>query len=641
MRRLFLLLMLTLSFVLGSTHFAVIHAQEGESPTFEEADCPFSLPLEAAEVRCGYVAVPLDRNQADSPTIRLAVAVFVAETDTPAPDPLIYLDGGPGGRTLDTVVFNYDRLIKPHLAYRDVIVFDQRGIGFSEPNLECEELKAFNFALFEDNRPIDDILEDYRDVVQRCREELSARIDLNAINSTQNAADVADIMDALGYESYNLYGISYGTMLAQYVIRDHSEKIRSVVLDSNVPLTIDLYELIPLNFERALNTLQEACALNTECNTNYPDLASVLDTLYDELNANPIIIEITNPLDGASYNVYVNGDRLLNTIFSALYSADTFPLIPRTIYDLQQGNTTLLSQLLLLDIIDLSFSTDAMYAAVMCNDEIGFNDPNEYADNIAATRAILQSLYSTNIQNFFWLCELFDDGQQPQDIDNQVVQSDIPTLVMSGAFDPITPPEWGDLIAEGFSNSYVYVYPNAGHGASISSECATQMLIAFLNDPTTPPDDSCINTLAVSFNVPFSGDALEFSTRQFVDALGTALEADLPSDWEEISEGTFSPPNNLTLGVSILLFPVDNVDMVINSLSSNISFDNPIGMFTIGGREWQIFNTELQGNSTIIALAPADDNGVFVVLLIASAEELENLRTVVLDPILASIRIAE
>lgn len=613
-------------------------AAQESTPVFEATDCRFTVPVEATVVECGDVIVPLDRGVADSGTIRLHVAVFRAETSTPAPDPVIYLDGGPGGKTLDSSEFNYSGLIAPHLAYRDVIVFDQRGIGFSGPDLSCPEVSAFDLATYEDTRDLDVIGAEYLELLAACRASLSESVDLNAINTTENAADVNDIITALNYDTYNIYGISYGTMLAQYVMRDHPEKVRSAVIDSNVPLTIDLYEEIPANFERSLRVLIDACAADEGCNALYPDLGAVIDAVVAQYNENPVTAPITNPLDGETYDAYITGSTILGVTFSSLYSESLYPSLPRTFYALQAGDVSLFADVLLsTQITNTPFSTPAMYNATMCNDEIGFNSIDELSAGVATTRPVLQDFYAEDL-SFFDVCAVFDDGTPAPDIDNVLVESDIPTLVVSGEFDPITPPAWGDIVAEGLPNSYVYVYSNGGHGATTSSECATNMMLDFINDPSVAPDDSCMAELEVVFNLPLDPNNIVLEEITFEDGFGTMVTMQVPQGWEAVGSGAVAPPTDPTTAFSVVFAPFPDVDTTRDLLADSFSFDTRLDDAELGGRTWQVYLSELQGFTALIGLAEADGN-VFVVFFIS--DDAETLRASVFEPALASIRRAE
>ncbi|MCA9925859.1 MAG: alpha/beta fold hydrolase, partial [Anaerolineales bacterium] len=221
-------------------------------PVFETAACQFDEP-EGHDVTCGYLIVPEDRSQPNK-TIRLHVAIFASESDNPAPDPVVYLEGGPGGDALEAMPFTFDDNFAPLLADRDVIIFDQRGTGYSEPSLACPESIEADLDIIDEVVPLEEEIDISLDAAAACYNRLvDEGVNLAAYNSLENAADVNDLRIALGYDEWNLYGISYGTKLAMTTMRDHPEGIRSVILDSPYPLSVSLTEDFPANAARAFD----------------------------------------------------------------------------------------------------------------------------------------------------------------------------------------------------------------------------------------------------------------------------------------------------------------------------------------------------------------------------------------------------
>ena len=121
-----------------------------DAPRFEAADCPFDEPL-GQDVECGYLIVPEDRAQPDGKTIRLAVARFRSDSAKPAPDPIVYLEGGPGGSPLRALIPQFGVLFAPLLEKRDLILIDQRGTGYSQSALDCPEYKEWTLGALDQN----------------------------------------------------------------------------------------------------------------------------------------------------------------------------------------------------------------------------------------------------------------------------------------------------------------------------------------------------------------------------------------------------------------------------------------------------------------------------------------------------------
>ena len=185
--------------------------------TFEPAPCPMQLPsgqTDGETVECGYLVVPEDRADSDSDTIRLAVAILHPPGGAARPDPIVYLVGGPGGSGLEFLFISFDAVFVPIFATeRDLIVLDQRGIGYSEPALDCPAVAELSRELLDweiDGKVLTD--EEANDLfmqtVAACEENLSTVADLTAYNTAANAADINDLRLALGYDQVNLWGLS-------------------------------------------------------------------------------------------------------------------------------------------------------------------------------------------------------------------------------------------------------------------------------------------------------------------------------------------------------------------------------------------------------------------------------------------------
>ena len=456
---------------------------------FERSSCRFRIPA-GAKVECGYLVVPENHSQPDGRTIRLHVAIFSTESDNPAPDPIVYLSGGPGQSPLKIAQVAFEGFT-PFLANRDLILLDQRGVGYSEPALDCHEFQELTYRTAQQNLPLDEIATLAAEAADLCRDRwLRQAVSLPAYTSAQSAADLNDLRLALGYEEWNLYGISYGTQLALTTMRDFPNGIRSVVLDSTYPLQVDLYAELPANATRAFNVLFDSCAAEAACNSAFPDLKTVFFDLVKELNDTPVDVPITvvnrftlERLDSA----LINGDGLVEMLFQSLYIPEIIPLLAAMLYDVRDGDVELLGLIAEGYISGIQFSSDGMYFSVQCSEEVPFSSRDE-GDATGEVYPEVQNWADNDV--FFSICQIWGAGKADP-IENEPVISDIRTLILAGEFDPITPPAWGELVAENLSNSFYFEFPDVGHGVSLSGECALGITLSFFDDPTIEPDGYC------------------------------------------------------------------------------------------------------------------------------------------------------
>lgn len=436
------------------------------SGDYQPADCPFNAP-NRYNVECGYLTVPENRTIADSPDIQLAVAIVPAPNGAEYP-PLIYLAGGPGSSALDEFDADPEGWEYPFTQNRDLILLDQRGAGYSEPSLNCPEFDDAG----EDENP-DEL----------CYERLvDEGIDLTAYNTAENAADVEALRLVLGIEQWDVLGISYGTRLALQIMRDYPDGLRSVVLDSTFPPNVDTPVQDALSTMDSLDRLFTECAQDDYCAAEYPDLEIVFLDTVAALN------------EDETAGIY--GDDLLFAVSNAFNDSGYIPLLPRTIYEVADGNYGVLDEIGFESGYgrfqsggDYSDS-EGMYNSVMCTDEYAGGDYERVEETVVGQvpaeleAGLLQGVYDITAVCAYW--------NPQQRTDNTAVASTIPTLILSGQYDVATPTSWAYLAAKTLPNATVYEFPGSGHSVLSGGECAIDITTQFLNDPEIAPDDGCI-----------------------------------------------------------------------------------------------------------------------------------------------------
>lgn len=244
--------------------------------------CPRPFPadeIEGKTIFCGTVQVPEDHAKPDGKKIALKFTVLKSRSQYAEPDPLVYLQGGPGGSTF-TILNKLARVYEPWRKTRDVIFWDQRSAGLSGHSVNCYTALAANAVKIAKNdiaMPQLDGTNAGNNLIANCLKELEASgVDIAKYNTHQNAKDVRTIMTALGYPTYNLYGISYGTKLALETMREAPEGIRSVIIDGVAPPWVHLYDTFALKFSEPIDRVVAQCKADAACNAAYPDLEKVI-----------------------------------------------------------------------------------------------------------------------------------------------------------------------------------------------------------------------------------------------------------------------------------------------------------------------------------------------------------------------------
>jgi pimeloyl-ACP methyl ester carboxylesterase len=280
-------------------------------PRFEPSPCP-ALPAAKvlANARCGYLVVPEDRRRPAGRTIRLIVAIVPAVSSRPAPDPVIYLASGPGGIALTEGDFAVAAGLNRD---RDLVLMNQRGTYLSVPALTCASIDDFARRLLGLRFYAESTLRAHLAATRACREKLVATgAELSAYNWSESAADFADLRRLLGYPQWNVFGVSYGTYLAQTLMRDHPSGIRSVILDSTIPVSEVTIPGFWFTTRAGFDNLFRACAAQATCRSAHPHLEGTFTRLVNELEASPLTSTVRDPGTGAATEVVTDGGVLVD-----------------------------------------------------------------------------------------------------------------------------------------------------------------------------------------------------------------------------------------------------------------------------------------------------------------------------------------
>ncbi len=581
-------------------------AQDADTPRLDPTPCQFDDTF--LDVTCFELVTLEDHADPTSLEIRLHVAVFHSYSDNPKPDPIVYLEGGPGGDALWRVESIFPFLIEPFLDERSFIIFDQRGTGYSRPQLNCEEYENIQYDILDENLPQEENIRLSVEAMDRCRQRLETRgYTLGLYNSAQSAADLNDLRRVLGYNEWNLYGISYGTRLALTAMRDHPEGIRSVVIDSVLPPQVSMFDEVAQNADRAFNTLFLNCAVDAACNAAYPQLGTVFYEVVEQLNAEPAEMFILHPVSDRELAVLVDGNRLVALTFHALYSEMLIPYLPRIIYDARDGNYALLASTMESYLLEQEGFSMGMNFSVQCVEEVPFTTLDSvllsHAPYPAAASYFRTSPNTGEI--IFSVCDAWRGDVPWVPIENEPVVSDIPTLVMSGEYDPITPPRWAEIAAETLPNGYFYNIPSVGHGATLSHPCPMDMMKAFLNNPGAPPSGACINQIdPIEFYLP---EAVSNRAVAYSDPM-TGITSVRPEGWDDYGDGMFVRED--FTNVAMLFFigvPDVPADRILRDVAQDFEiYVNPDAVDTrnANGFIWQVY--EFRDAEMILNIAMAE-----------------------------------
>lgn len=484
--------------VLTAVAIAIPHPAIARIPTssaWESADCStFGLnALSSAMSDCGYVTVPERHSQPNGRTIQVAVVRTRSLSKNPAPDPLFMENGGPGSPTVHTfavdVLPNFP-VLPALLQERDLVFVDQRGTQHSRPFFNCPEKTEHNLAVARDEiAPTD------TQWMVACRDRsLADGINPNAFNTIENAADMYAVAEALGYKQFNYYGVSYGTLLGQYVLQQaesHTARLRSAILDGVVTPNIDFNLAATYTLSGAMRNLFAACVADAQCNQTYPNLETVFLSLLDRLDKTPVPLTLKIPDTEEPLETTLDRDEFLLFFEPYMAASGNASALPKNIYQAAKGDfswvVTALSEELRED------DAKGMYHTVLCSrvDSVVMKPSAVFPAPYEQLIAIGES-ESASTERF---CKLLQVEREPIfAYDNP----EIPVLVLNGGYDPVTPQLYGETVARNFQNAHVYTFPGVGHGSMFAppgtpaATCVKAIALDFLSDPNQTPDSRCL-----------------------------------------------------------------------------------------------------------------------------------------------------
>jgi pimeloyl-ACP methyl ester carboxylesterase len=482
---------------------ALAGAAHAGPPRLERDRCVFRAPR-GDRLECYTLVVPENRDKPQGSEVRLKVAILKAKRVV-APDPVIYLAGGPGDSPLVASSAGADPLSEGDWwndtavlrKKRDVVIISQRGAGGSTPSLDCFESRASELARAR-RRAVTETQE--RDILIRCRAEFDRRkIDVSMYSTPALADDVADLARLLKQPKVNLYGISYGTRWGLEVMRRHPDLVRSAVLDGVYPPQINGDQNEPEVVRAAFEQLAADCATDAVCRQRNPDFSNAVRAIVEAAEKAPL--QLVLQLDDGPQTARLDGTRVMMVLMHMMRLGDA-GMIPEAISGIQRKDLRVFQQ----------------FAEGFEDDEGGLLEPNAQQfgglfntiecretwaaiDLAARDKAItIGGIYGLDAKasKLPTVCPAWNVPSAPPG-ERQPIGSSVPTLLLSGAFDWLTPPAWGKEAARTLSVSRHVVFRAQGHGVSSQDPCAARLRDEFIDNPDPRAVPACRTNAAPDF----------------------------------------------------------------------------------------------------------------------------------------------
>lgn len=474
-------------------------ASGATAPRLQPVRCWFDT-AEAPSARCLRLYVPENRTQPGSRDLALAVVVLPPDGAAAGvePDPILYLAGGPGyGAGIDAAGIDgwlSWRADVPWLLGRTLVLVDPRGTGLSEPLMSCPEIVDAYYSYYAryPRRAADGAAETamWRSAGIACRDRLGAAgVDLAAYDSAAVADDLEELRVALGYHRWDVWGVSHGTRLALVLMRDHPAGIRSAVLDSLYPPEAMGYAGLAGGIEAAFRQLFTDCAADAKCARTHPDLEGDLARTLAWLDARPISFSVSRADTGEMTRLVLDGARFLDMLFGDFYDWQRITHLPTIIDRAARRDIRFLrayAEWMADSLADPEFS-DGLQLSMECREEFPFNPVEE----MRAARAALPFAGFGRPRLELAVCPIWGAGTADSR-ESERVESPLPTLVLAGLYDPVTPPAWARAAMAGLPNGHLVEFAGIGHAVIDNDTCADDVVGDFLDQPDKRPDPACL-----------------------------------------------------------------------------------------------------------------------------------------------------
>jgi pimeloyl-ACP methyl ester carboxylesterase len=430
--------------------------------------------------RCGSYRVHENRDDPQGKELQLHVAVIPALRLKPAADPLFILSGGPGQAASDfylSVAPAFARIRRD----RDLVLVDQRGTGYSN-RLDCALPDDSDFTVLDPQK--------LQELVRECRASLPG--DPRYYTTSIAVRDLDDVRAALGYATVNLYGISYGTRVAQHYMRRYPSRVRTAILDGVLPAEVALGPDVAIEAQHAIDSALQRCARDTDCARQFPQIPAQFAALQERLRKEPVTVSIPHPLTGVLTSTKLDTARLGAAVRLLSYADETVSTLPLLIHEaqsLREPQALAAQYLRIASDVDEQIA-EGMHFAVVCSEDAPRWD-QEHVTEEALAKTYMGTAFMSGMRA---VCAEWPRG--PVDADfGKPLQSDVQTLVLSGTDDPVTPRRYADQIMKGLSHGKHLVAAGQGHG-QLATGCIPRLTAEFIAAGTADGlDEACVRNI--------------------------------------------------------------------------------------------------------------------------------------------------
>ena len=442
----------------------------------------------SVEALCTRLRVPENHAAPNGRKISLAIAWVPAKGEG-VPDPVFMLAGGPGQSALE----GYPGLATAFADVRkkrDILLVDQRGTGDSN-KLICKDDKGKSAVVEDDDYSVDAA----RDFAARCAAKLAATADLRFYSTTDAIQDLDAVRAAFGAEQVNLMGVSYGTRVAQQYAARYPTHTRTVTIDGIVPNSLILGNEHARNLESSLDRQFARCSADKGCMDKLGDPRARLNALMTKLASEPPMVSYRDAITGVAKQEKLSPGHIASLARMFAYAPQVAGLLPLELNEAAQGRYEPL--MALSNLLSSTLGDQIMHGmqlSVICTE-----DASEMKADDADKDSLLGTSMITVLQS---QCAAWPKGVRPDGF-RKPLTGKVPVLILSGEFDPVTPPRYGDEVLKTLPNGRHLVIRGQGHNV-LPIGCMPKLFASYVDSGDAKKlDASCLDN--VPYAQPFTG----------------------------------------------------------------------------------------------------------------------------------------
>ncbi len=446
------------------------------------------IGTQTVDAQCSTLDVPENHAAPNGRKISLAIAWVPARGEA-EPDPVFMIAGGPGQSALESYPG-----IAPAFAEtnkkRNIVLVDQRGTGASH-RLICKDAEGKSAVSDDEDAGLDAA----RDFAARCAATLSKDTDLRFYSTTDAIQDLDDVRQAIGAQTINLMGVSYGTRVAQQYAMRYPQHTRTITIDGIVPNSLVLGNEHARNLEASLDLQFGRCRQDPGCKDKLGDPRERLNTLMAKLAQDPPMVSFRDAITGEARQEKLTPGHIAILARMFAYAPQAAGLLPLELNEAAQGRYEPI--MALSNLLDSTISGQIMHGmqlSVICTEDAGELKINEADRNSLIGVNLISAMQAQ--------CGVWPKGERPADF-RKPLSGKLPVLILSGEFDPVTPPRYGDEVARNLPNSRHLIVRGQGHNV-LPVGCMPKLFASFIASADAKSlDAKCLDK--VPYAKPFTG----------------------------------------------------------------------------------------------------------------------------------------